>query len=148
MRDKSPLSYGFRRPAPTFTLDTCDQNSARQLWQWTSDGQLKLNHNGNCLTYDWFKPIHFKPCMTSNRNQQWSCVGNRLKLRFSTQYLLPFMYSGLPFGYNVLTRRHCPYASCTWTRFGTGLSVCDNGMFCMKYISWISIILLPWLINV
>jgi hypothetical protein len=126
----SQLSYGFRRLPLTFTLDTCDQNSARQLWQWTSDGQLKLNHNGNCLTYDRSKSIHFQPCTTSSRNQQWSCVGNKLKLRFNTQYLVSFMYSGMPFGYNVKTVWYC--ASCAWSRLGTGLSVCDNGMFCMK----------------
>jgi hypothetical protein len=46
---------------------------------------------------------------------------------------MSFMYSGMPFGYNVITRRSCRFRNCAWSRFGSGLSVCDNGMFYLLY---------------
>ena len=128
LRDKSKLQSFYRRFAPTMTLETCDRNSTRQLWQWTNYNQLKLKYNGNCLTYGWSKGIHFQSCSVSNRNQRWSCDGNKLKV--NGNFLVAFMYSGLPFGYNIFAKGSCRYKRfCSWSRLGSGLAVCDNGIY-------------------
>jgi hypothetical protein len=131
LRDKSKLTLGYRRIAPVMTLDTCDRNSGRQLWQWTDDNQLKLKYNGACLTYDWSNSIHFQPCSASNQKQRWSCSGNKLKTSSNpSRFLVAFAYSGLPFGYNVNARLSCfGKRSCAWSRLGSGLTVCDNGIY-------------------
>lgn len=117
-----------RRPAPLFALNNCDASSTKQSWQLTSSNQLKLSYNGNCLTYSFATGIKLQPCNTSNQNQQWLCVGNKLRLKSKLLYLFPFMYSGMPYGYNIRPLWYsCSYKSCFWSRFDTGLSVCSNG---------------------
>ena len=129
LRNKTNLSLWLKKFAPDLTLENCDRNSPRQLWQYTSGDQLKLSYNGMCLTYDSTTEIHFQPCTTLNENQRWRCIGNKLKLRTKLQYLVSFMYSGLPYGYNIKALWYCAFDSCSWSRFDTGLSVCSNGTF-------------------
>ncbi|XP_046862559.1 serine proteinase stubble-like isoform X2 [Xenia sp. Carnegie-2017] len=110
------------------TLATCLPNASRQLWQFTGNKNLRLKYNNKCLTFDGHLKLTLRPCSFVNLPQQWSCSQRRLLLGRALQYVVPYPYSGMPFGFMILMTRSCSSKNkaCQWTQSTTNLPVCSS----------------------
>lgn len=132
------------------TLATCLPNASRQLWQFTGNKKLRLKYNNKCLTFDGHLKLTLRPCSFVNLPQQWSCSQRRLLLGRALQYVVPYPYSGMPFGFMILMTRSCSSKNkaCQWTQSTTNLPVCSSSkgksvlarytLFKSIFISWSS----------